>query len=100
MKGFLMKEVFFKKELSNRIRNFLIENFPMRPELVFFITLCLLRTQNWFFLWREMQFSIDTLIGKNLNLKKSNTKSEQNHANYRVLTQTLAFNNSSKKKTK
>ena len=39
---------FLKKELSIRIRIFLIVNFPMRPELVFFIAYCQLGTQNWF----------------------------------------------------
>ena len=41
-------KIFIKKELSNRIRFFLIVNLPMRPELVVFIAFSLLGTHNWF----------------------------------------------------
>ena len=45
---------FYKKELSNRFRIFLILKLPMGPELVFFIAFSLLGTQNWFIFWQEI----------------------------------------------
>ena len=55
---------FLKKKSSNRIQIFSIVNFPMRPELVFFIVFHLLETQNWFNLWLKCDFEIKFFFEK------------------------------------
>ena len=46
-------ENFYRKRA---LKEFLIVNFPMKPEIVFLIAFSLLGTQIWFIFWREIQF--------------------------------------------
>ena len=67
------KKSFIKKSALKYNSIFFIVNFPMRPELVFFIACSLLKTQNWSIFGVNFCFEMLFFHRKYFNLKKKIT---------------------------